>query len=113
MKLFRSKTNTKEQVMSNEIAGDQSLEELLVYQEELVGRITPQLRNLEYKLRQVMAPIVADDALVEDGGDVGLLGRDLRTIVQNNNNDLIVLSSMIDGIISRLRISREDRGLNE
>src|SRR5690606_39972710 len=113
MKLFRSKTNTKEQVMSNEIAGDQSLEELLVYQEELVGRITPQLRNLEYKLRQVMAPIVADDDLVEDGGDVGLLGRDLRTIVQNNNNDLIVLSSTIDGIISRLRISREDRGFNE
>jgi len=99
--------------MSNEIAGDQSLEELLVYQEELVGRITPQLRNLEYKLRQVMTPTVAADALVADDEVVDLFGRDLRTIAQNNNNDLLVLSSMIDGIISRLRISREDRALNE
>ncbi len=113
MKLFRSKTNTTEHVMSNEIDVDQSLEELLVSQEEMVGKITAQLRKLEYRLRQVMTPTVAADAPVADDEVVDLFGRDLRTIAQNNNNDLLVLSSTIDGIISRLRISREDRGFNE
>ncbi len=105
MKLFRSKTKSKEDTMSNQ-SSDSTLEEFLVAQERLLLKAHESLAALAYGLRQVSAPRDTDRGSEMDGDCVvSEFGRNLLLVARGNNNVLRGLLHELEDIRSRLRVS--------